>query len=332
LAIEGVGQCVDLVQLHAEGFEGAGFVGVAGVKLDGQALGGVDLVGVDGVDDLFVRGPGSGGGEGIPAIIRAEFIEAPSPDGVPPGLAGVGALAELDQFDLAIAELHRLDFGDEVLIVFIFIVIGIVWDDLVGEVFGSGKNSSGIGGEKGRPDVFAQIIVFLETGAGTGVGILRAVPVDVQAIEIGSLDECADLVGFGIDDLDGPPPEVVEASFPCFVGEIASNDLECPQRIAPKISLVAYFAHVLQDAGEEFFNSTAIPDRIKQHSDDVMNAREFPIDAGTESWIARFDGLADGGVVGFGEEGIVSGLDDQERAGDFGDGIDGADGVEIGVA
>jgi hypothetical protein len=160
---------------------------------------------------------------------------------------------------------------------------------------------------------------------------LGTVPADAEVIEMGALDAGADEIGLGVDDLDGPSPVVVFASLAGFVGEVALDYLECPQGIAPKILVVAYFASGLQDAGEEFFDSAAVLDRVQQHSDDVMNAGQLPRDAGAELWIARFNGMADGGVVGIGEERIISGLYDHQWAGDFGDRARGPDRVKIGV-
>jgi hypothetical protein len=82
--------------------------------------------------------------------------------------------------------------------------------------------------------VFAEIFMLLEAGAGTGIGVLGAVPADAEVIEIGTLDAGADEIGLGVGDFDGPPPVVVFASFAGFMGEIALNDLQCPQGMLRK--------------------------------------------------------------------------------------------------
>ena len=60
------------------------------------------------------------------------------------------------------------------------------------------------------------------------------VPADAEVIEMGALDAGADEIGLGVDDLDGPPPVVVFASFAGFMGEVALNDLQCPQGMLRK--------------------------------------------------------------------------------------------------
>jgi len=90
-------------------------------------------------------------------------------------------------------------------------------------------------------------------------------------------------------------------------------------------------AGVLQDLGEEIFDSEVVGKRVHLHSNDVVHAGEFPIDAGAEILGAGFDGVTDGSVVGIGEEWVIAGLNDHQGAGDFGDGVDGADRVKIGT-
>jgi hypothetical protein len=215
----------------------------------------------------------------------------------------MGALAKFEEFDLAVAKLHRLDFLDE-LVVFLFVVV-VIAVRFVGEVLCSGKNPSRIGRQERRPDVLAQIVMLLKPGTGTGIGILRPIPADAEVVQIGALHPGTNAIGLAIDDLDRPAPVILFAPLPGLMGEIPLNDLKCPQRIAPKISLVAYFAGALQDSGEEFFDPPAIFNRVQQHSHDVMNAGEVPTDAGTEAWIARLHCLPDGGMVGIGEEWII---------------------------
>jgi hypothetical protein len=145
------------------------------------------------------------------------------------GLGLCGLFAEGDEIDLLAAELQRTGSADEVFVRIISVVLIIVLIVTIPRGFAPGKNVTGVGGENGCPEMFAELSVIFEMGAGAVVGVFGAVPSDVHFVFIRPLDVGADAGGVVVEDVDSALAEVNLALVACGFTEISLKRLECPQ-------------------------------------------------------------------------------------------------------